>query len=137
MTEKTRKLCYFIVKLASVLVSCAFPIRAVSEHFPIWVASHGAARSIGAGGIICLVVVAVVFRRSVFDFLRERLRLRHAPPLAVWLALLAVSYLFIYITPFVRDLTAVFWFGLLGCAIGTAMTYVAERFFGRGEADRG
>ena len=83
------------------------------------------------------IIVAVVFRRSVFDFLRERLRLRHAPPLAVWLALLAVSYFFIYITPFVRDLTAVFWFGLLGCAIGTAMTYVAERFFGRGEADRG
>ena len=126
-----------LLTLLGLFCSVLPPLFATAEHFPIWVASHGAARSIGAGGVICLVVVAVVFRRSVFDFLRERLRLRHAPPLAVWLALLAVSYLFIYITPFVRDLTAVFWFGLLGCAIGTAMTYVAERFFGRGEADRG
>ena len=129
MTVKKRKLLYFITKFMSVFVSCALPMRAVVEHFPIWTASHGITRSVGTGGILCLVIAATVFRKSVFAYLRDRLRLRHAPPLAVWLAMLAVSYLMIYITPFVRDLTAVFWFGLLGCAVGTALTFVAEHFF--------
>lgn len=129
MTEKKRKLLYLLTKCLSVCVSCALPMRAVAEHFPIWTASHGTWRSVGAGGIICLLIIAVVFRRSVFGYLREKLRLRHAPPLAVWLILLAASYLLIYITPFVRDMTAVFWFGLLGCAIGTVLTFIAEHFF--------
>lgn len=130
MTEKRRKLLYFLTKLSSVIVSCALPMCAVIEHFPLWTASHGTVRSVGAGGIICLVIAAVVFRRSVFGWLRDRLHLRHAPPIAVWLIMLAASYLLICITPFVRDLTAVFWFGLVGSAVGTALTFVAEHFFG-------
>ena len=131
MTEKKRKRRYFFCKLASVLVSCGFPIYAVCEHFPLWTASYGAGRSVGAGFIICLVIVAAVFRRTVFHFLRDRLRLRHAPPLAVWLVLLAASYVLLYINQFVRDLTTVFWFGLFGCAVGTVLTFAAENFYGK------
>ncbi len=27
-----------------------------------------------------------------------------------------------------KDMTTVFWMGLIGCAIGTVLTYISERF---------
>ena len=135
MTEKKRKFWYWYLKIFSVLISCGLPIYAVSEHFPLWKISYGTTRSIGAGGIICLCIVVIVFRKSVFQFMRDRLNLKHAPPLAVWLIMLILSYVLLYINQFIRDLTSVFWFGLVGCAVGTAMTFVAENVFGKKKED--
>jgi uncharacterized membrane protein len=104
---------------------------AVCEHFPLWTTVYGTARSIGAGGIICLIVLVIIFRRTVFDFMRSRMKLHHAPPLVVWLVMLIVTYILIYISNFLRDLTTVFWMGLVGCAIGTVLTYIAENWYGK------
>ena len=128
MSKRKRKFLYLLFKTLSVAVSCGLPILAVCEHFPIWKEACGTARSVGAGGIIILAVIAVVFRKTVFVFLRDKLDLRHAPPLAVWLFLLAGSYALLYVSAFLSDLTTVLWFGLVGCALGTVLTYVAERF---------
>jgi hypothetical protein len=133
--EKKRKFKYWFIKILSVLISCGLPIYAVYEHFPIWTMSYGTTRSIGAGGIISLIIIIIVFRKSVFQFMRDKMNLRHAPPLAVWLIMLVVSYILLYINQFIRDLTTVFWFGLVGCAIGTAMTFVAETFYGKKKED--
>ena len=130
MTEKRRKLLYLAFKISAILISCGLPIYAVSEHFPLWKESFGTSRTVGAGGIICLLIVVTVFRRTVFRFLRDKFNLEHAPPLAVWLVLLAVSYVLVYINGFIRALTTVLWFGLVGCAIGMALTFVAENYFG-------
>ena len=135
MTEKKRKFWYWYLKIFSVLVACGLPIYAVVEHFPLWEISYGTTRSIGAGAIISLVIVVVVFRRAVFDFIKDRMNLRHAPPLVIWLVMLIVSYVLLYIKQFVRDLTTVFWFGLVGCAVGTALTFVAENIFGKKKED--
>jgi hypothetical protein len=131
MSEKKRKTTYWILKVLSVLISCGLPIYAVCEHFPLWTVSYGSSRTVGAGLIISLIVIVVVFRKSVFQFMRDKMNLQHAPPLAVWLIMLVVSYILLYINQFIRDLTTVFWFGLVGCAIGTAMTFVAETFFAK------
>lgn len=136
-TEKKRKIKYAILKILSVLISCGLPIYAVYEHFPLWTVSYGKSHSIGAGGIICLIIIVVVFRKAVFQYLRDKLNLRHAPPLAVWLIMLVVSYVLLYINQFIRDLTTVFWFGLIGCAIGTFMTFIAENRYGKKEDDNG
>lgn len=137
MSEKSRKTKYWIFKLLSVLIACGLPIFAVCEHFPIWTVSHGAVRSLGVGFIIILVVIAVIFRKSVFNFLSEKLKLTHAPPMLIWLIMLIVSYVLLYINDFVRDLTTVIWMGLLGCAIGTGLTYIAEHFYGKDEDNNG
>lgn len=131
MTEKKRKFKYWLFKILSVLIACGFPIYAVCEHFPLWTASHGMSKSIGAGGMICLFIIAIVFKNSVFAFLRDKLKLRHAPPLAIWLIMLISSYILLYIYQFIRDLTAVFWFGLIGCLIGTILTFIAENRYGK------
>ena len=138
MTETKRKITYWILKILSIIVSCGLPIYAVCEHFPVWTVTHGTVRSIGAGGIICLIVIVIIFRKSVFNFIRDRLKLEHAPPLAIWLIMLIVAYVLRYINQFILDLTTVFWMGLVGCAIGTLITFVAENKYGKkkeGETD--
>lgn len=131
MTEKKRKVIYWVLKISSVIISCILPIFAVCEHFPLWTESYGTAKSIGAGGIISLIVLVVVFRKAVFNFIKEKLKITHAPPVVIWLLLLIASYILMYINRFLHDLTIVFWMGLVGCAIGTVMTLIAEKKFGK------
>lgn len=129
MTEKKRKTLYWVFKVSSILVSCGLPVYAVFEHFPVWTEKQGTGYSVGAGGIIILVVLLLVFRKTVFDFVRDRFNLQHAPPLVAWIVALIISYTLIYVSKFLKDLTAVCWMGLLGCAIGMVLTFVAENYF--------
>ena len=131
--EKKRKIFYSIFKVLSILVSCFFPIWAVCEKFPIWKDNYGEGRSLGVGTIIIMVVVVIIFRKAVFDYLSEKLNLKHAPPIAIWLIMLIVSYILVFINNFIKDLTIVLWMGVLGCAIGTVLTYIAENHFGNKE----
>lgn len=105
---------------------------AIAEKFPLWTTTYGKAHTIGIGSVFSVIVILIVFRQSVFNFLRDKLNLTHAPPLAVWLVLIAISYVLVFIGHFMRDLVAVLWMGLIGCAIGTLLTYIAERKFGKG-----
>ena len=137
MTEKKRKTKYWIFKILSIVISCGLPIYAVIEHFPLWSMSYGATRTVGAGLIIMLAVVAIIFRKAVFNYLKEKMKLQNAPPLAVWMICLIISYILLYINKFISDLTVVFWMGLVGCAIGTVLTYIAENWYGEKETKDG
>lgn len=133
MTDRKRKTFYWLFKALSILVSCAFPIFAIWEKFPIWTYTHGTTRSVGVGGIMVLTVLLLVFRKSVFKFLEEKMRLKYAPPIMAPLVGLIISYTLIYINEFLVDLNKVFWMWLIGCAIGTVLTYIAEHRFGKKE----
>lgn len=128
MTETNRNRVYWLLKIASVFVSCALPIWAICEKFPIWVDNHGTGRSVGAGVILIAIVMLIIFRKTVFDFIKDRLNLKHAPPLMVWLVMLVIAYILIYIGEFMRDMTTVLWMGFIGCAIGAFLTYLSDKF---------
>lgn len=128
MTDKRRRLYFWLFKCAGVIISCALPIWAICEKFPIWTRSYGSGRSIGIGAIMIAAVLVVVFRRTVFNFIRDRLDLKHAPPLVIWLALLILSYTVMYLSAVLEDLTIVLWMGFIGCAIGTVFTYISNKF---------
>lgn len=128
MTVQKRNKIYWLLKIASIIISCALPIWAICEKFPIWVDNHGTGRSIGAGIILIGIVMLIIFRKTVFDFIRDRLNLKHAPPLMVWLVMLIVAYILIYIGEFMRDMTTVLWMGFIGCVVGTFLTYLSEKF---------
>lgn len=132
-TDKKRNKIYWLFKIAGVLISCLLPILTICEKFPIWKAVHGTSRSIGAGAILILIVVAVIFRKSVFQFIVERLKIKHAPPIFVWLVMLIISYVLMFIGDFLKDLTTVFWMGVIGCGVGTLLTFIGENFFGKKE----
>ena len=128
MTEKKRKTLYWAFKLFGIIVSCALPIWAICEKFPLWTETHGTTHSVGVGVILILIVLLVIFRRTVFNFIKDKLNLKYAPPIVVWLVLLIVSYIMIYIGNIMRDMTTVLWMGLIGCGIGTILTCISERF---------
>lgn len=128
MTETKRKTLYWFFKVLSVLVSCALPIWAICEKFPLWAEDHGTGRSVGVGMILIAIVLIIIFRRTVFDFIKEHLNLKHAPPLVIWLVMLVISYILVYLGEVMRDMTTVFWMGFIGCCIGTFLTFISERF---------
>ena len=128
MTEKKRNILYWVFKIFGILISCAFPIWAICEKFPLWTVEHGTTHSVGVGIVLILIVLLIIFRRTVFNFIKDKLNLQYAPPLAVWLVLLIVSYIIIYIGNFMRDMTTVLWMGFIGCAIGTLLTFISEKF---------
>ena len=127
--QKKRKICRYSFKFTSMLFSCGLPLFAIYEHFPLWAESHGSAHSLGSGAIIAGIVLLVIFRSTVFSYLKEKFEGKHAPPITIWAILLAVVYILIYINKFLIDLTTVLWMGLLGCAIGNALTYIADHKF--------
>jgi hypothetical protein len=128
MTERRRKTLYWGFKFLAILVSCLLPILAICEKFPIWTATHGEAHSAGVGAVLIAIVLLIVFRRTVFQFIRDRLNLKHAPSLIVWPVMLVVAYVTIYIGNFMRDMTTVLWMGFIGSAIGTFLTYLSNRY---------
>lgn len=128
MATRKDKILYWVLKIASVLISCALPIWAICERFPLWAKAHGADRTVGIGIILIAFVLLVVFRKTVFDFITDRFNLKHAPPLVIWLVMLVISYILVYLGEVMRDMTTVFWMGFIGCAIGTFLTYLSERF---------
>ncbi len=132
MTDRKRKTLYWLFKLAGILVSCALPIMAIFEKFPLWNERHGTSRTVGIGIILIAIVLLIVFRKTVFGFIKDRLSLKHAPPLAVWIVFLIISYILVYLGEVMRDMTTVFWMGFIGCAAGTFLTYLSERFIKKG-----
>lgn len=130
MTEKKRKTWHWIFKIASLVVSCALPLYAVYEHFPYWQYEYGATRSLGSGLIISAMVLVVIFRKTVFSYISEKLKGKNAPPVTIWITLLVVTYILVYINAFLLDLTNVLWMGLIGCVIGNALNYIADNKLG-------
>ena len=128
MTEQKRKTLYWLFKVLSVIVSCALPIWAICEKFPLWAEDHGTGHSVGVGIILIAIVLIIIFRKTVFDFVKDHFDLKHAPPLAVWLVMLVISYILVYLGEVMRDMTTVFWMGFIGCCIGGVLTFISERF---------
>ena len=119
---------YWIFKVASVIVSCAFPLWALYERYPVWFAFGEKKVFFGAGGIVAVLVVLFVMRKSVFGFLREKLKLRYAPPFIGWLFPMFLGYAIIYINSYAYDVVHVSKMGLIGGAIGMGITFIAENF---------
>ena len=127
MTDRKSKILFWVFRIASIVVSCALPIWAICEKFPLWSEAHGTGRSIGVGIILIAIVLLIIFRKTIFDFIRDKFDLKHAPPLTIWIVMLILSYLLVYLGEVMRDMTTVFWMGFIGCAIGTFLTYLSER----------
>ena len=131
--SKKRKFVYWSLKFLSILISCAFPIWAIYERYPIWVTEYGTSSSIGAGGVLIFAVILIICRRPIFNFMRDHLKLKYAPPILVWLVLIIISYTLLYISKFLYDITNVFWMGFIGCGIGTLLTFHSRKLRKKGK----
>lgn len=128
-----RNLIYWLFKGGGMGISAALPLWVVLEKFPLWVDTHGVARSIGAGGIIGIIVVLVIFRKTVMGYLKEKFKLSHTPPMTIWIICLVITYGLMTLVKFLYDLSLVLWMGLIGSIVGTLLTLAGETLFGEEE----
>lgn len=142
MSNRRRKTFYWLFKITSILISCALPIWAIWERFPMWIETHGETHVIGSGGVLALAVLLIIFRKTVFGFIRDQLKLKYAPPLFGWGVFIVISHALEYLANFLlrlinfmQDMNEVFWLGFIGCAIGVALTFIAEDRFGKEQKD--
>lgn len=135
MSQKKRKFWHLLFKAIGLMISCGMPLYAICEHFPIWTEEFGSARSLGSGAIIAGVVLLVIFKSTVFSWLKEKLQGKHAPPIVIWITALIICYILVYINKFLIDLTVILWMGLVGCTIGNVFNLIADHKFGEVEDD--
>lgn len=128
--KQQNKALYWLFKVIGIAVSCALPLWGIYDKFPIWVKTNGTVGSIGTGGLLGIIILLVVFRRTVFNFLKDKWKLKYAPPITIWIVMIVISYTLMFINKFLYDITTVFWMGLVGCAIGGVLTFIGENFFG-------
>lgn len=133
MTKTKRNTLYTLFKGLSIVISCLLPLWGVYEKFPIWIDEHGMGNSLGVGGVIGIFILLVIFRRTVFGYLKDKWKMKYAPPITIWGVMIVISYMLMFINKFLYDLTIVFWMGLIGCAIGAIFTFIAENFFAEEE----
>ena len=127
MTDTKRKRLYWLFKILSILTAVGLPLYAIFDHFPVW-KEQGAGRTSVTAVILIGITLIVVFRRSVFEFIRDKFNLKYAPPITIWAVFLLGSYIMEYIASVLSDMNIVFWFGLAGAALGMFFTYLSERY---------
>ena len=125
---------YGLFKWGGAAIYAALPLWAVWEKFPNWVETHGVGKSLGTGGIVGIIVLLVIFRDTVIGYIKEKVKIGHAPKMAWWLAGLIIVYSLLYIVKFLSDLAMVLWMGLFGALMGTLMTFAGEVLFGEEES---
>jgi hypothetical protein len=134
-TTTKRNILYYLFKIASIIAACALPLWGVFEKYPLWAESHGTLRSVGTGGLIGIIILLVVFRRTIFNFLKDRWKMSYAPPITIWIILIVISYLTMFVSKFLFDLTTILWMGLVGSMAGGVLTFIGENFFGEEKKD--
>ena len=125
---------YGLCKWGGTAIYAALPLWAVWEKFPTWIETHGVGKSLGTGGIVGIIVLLVIFRDTVIGYIKEKLKIGHAPKMSWWIAGLIIVYSLLYIVKFLADLAMVLWMGLFGALIGTLMTFAGEVLFGEEES---
>ena len=121
--RRLRLICF---KGAGIAVSVGLPVWAILEKFPAWHSQAGVAGTLGIGGAMAATVALVTFKRTVFDYVKEKTGIKHAPPLAIWCALLALSFALSAAASLLSDMRSVFISGAVGSGIGTVLNFIGE-----------
>lgn len=127
MTEKAKKtLTRTLLKAGGIAASIGLPAWAILEKFPVWKAEQGTGKTIGIGAVMVLFVLLVTFRKTVWTFVQEKTGLKSAPPLMMWAVLFCVFLGLQSLIGILADLITICLAGIVGCAIGTGTTVVAN-----------
>ena len=123
-----KKIKYLCVKGTGIVVSAAIPVIAILKKLPLWRAEAGVTGTVGIGAVMAGIVVLITFKKTVFNYLKEKTGMNHTPPLLLWVGLRIGSLVLNSVADILSDMRAVFVAGVAGCAIGTVLNLIAENF---------
>ena len=129
------KVKYLCIKGTGIVVSAAIPVIAILKKLPFWRAEAGVTRTVGVGAVMAAIVVLITFKKTVFNYLKEKTGMNHMPPLMLWGGLLIGSLLLNAAADMLSDMRSVFVAGFVGCAVGSVLTVIADNLTPSG-ADR-
>ena len=139
----TPKVKYWILQIAAFLAAVIPPVWAVCEKLPVWKARYGAARTFWFGIAVVLIVLLVVFRKTLLvlvrswtdvlvDRIKEKTGIVHVPPMLslvlTWATALIVVVALIPVVSglyvILVDLKGIFMAGLVGAGLGWLLSAV-------------
>ena len=139
----TPRVKYWILQIAAFLIAVIPPVWAVCEKLPIWKARYGTAQTFGFGLVILLVVLLVVFRKTLLllvkgwidvlvDRIKEKTGIVHIPPMLslvlTWASALLVVIALIPVVSglyvILVDLKGIFMAGLVGAGLGWLLSLI-------------
>lgn len=139
----TPRVKYWILQIAAFLVAVIPPVWAVCEKLPVWRVRYGTAQTFGFGLVILLVVLLVVFRKTLLvlvrgwldvlcDKIKEKTGIVHIPPMLslvlTWATALLVVVALIPVVSglyvILVDLKGIFMAGLVGAGLGWLLSLI-------------
>lgn len=111
---------------AGTVVSIAVPAWAIFEKLPIWTRHDGIKNSIGVGGVLILIITILTLRKTIFNYFKEKLKLKTAPPLFMWISLFIIVLVISAIGTIISDLKTICIAGIIGSGAGSLMIFFAN-----------
>ena len=127
---------YWLCIFFSFAFSAGVPIVAIVKKFPLWKQAASPALTVGAGGILAIIVLAICFRKTLLPTIKKKLGITSTPSVFLWLfGLMAVEFLS-RINTFMVDIKGVIIAGIFGSAVGWAFSLMSVRYDNKLQAEK-
>lgn len=127
---------YWTCILLSFGFAAGIPLVAVFKKFPLWREVASPALTIGAGGVIAIIVVALCFGKILFPAIKKKLGITSTPAVFFWLFGLIAVEILSRINTFMTDIKGVILAGLVGSAIGWVFSLASVHYDRKMEAEK-
>lgn len=126
MRKPNNKTIYWILQIASFLLSAGIPAIVVWQKFPLFVEKAGKANSVGIGLVLIIVIACVTFRKTIFATIKKALGITSVPPIVGWAVALVVLFALSKLVSILADLQVICFAGLTGSALGMACSLISQ-----------
>lgn len=114
------------LRTGGIAVSIAAPAWAIFEKLPVWTKYNGIKSGLGVGGILILIITLFTLRKTVYNYFKEKFKIKTAPPLFIWINLFIVVLTISAIGTIISDLKTICLAGIIGSGVGSLMTFFAN-----------
>lgn len=126
MRKPSNKTVYWLLQVASFLLSAGIPAVVVWQKFPLFVEKAGKANSVGVGLVLIIVICCVTFRKTIFATIKKALGITSVPPIVGWAVAIAVLFGLSKLVSIMADLQVICFAGLTGSALGMVCSIVSQ-----------
>lgn len=126
MRKPTKKTVYWLLQVASFLLSAGIPAVVVWRKFPLFVEKTGTTNSVGLGLVLIIIIAVFTFRNTIFATIKKALGITSVPRPGWWAVALLVLFALSKLVSLLADLQVICFAGLTGSALGMACSLISQ-----------